>query len=202
MYMILRKNNFYSFVFRPFVSFCFLGFLLGFLLGFFLGCSKPLPVFPLNTEENFQLKTQENHAFELADFKSNKIKLVYFGFTRCPEVCPKTMERLEKLNKILGIRASSIQIFFVTIDPEYDTPIILKKFLSKYSMRVTGLTGAKEEIKKISNMFASFFIDKEERQNFEEHNTQIFLLDYQTRLRSFIKKEESPQKIATLIRSL
>lgn len=67
--------------------------------------------------------------------------VIFFGFTRCPEVCPTTMNRLAQLRRKLGGDADRFRIVFVSVDPAHDTPEDLKSFLSLFGMPALGLTG-------------------------------------------------------------
>lgn len=66
---------------------------------------------------------------------------IFFGFTRCPEVCPTTMNRLAQLRRKLGVDGDRFNIVFVSVDPEHDKPEDLKSFLSMFDTPAMGLTG-------------------------------------------------------------
>ena len=72
--------------------------------------------------------------------------VVFFGFTHCPEVCPTTLYDLTQDMAALGKDASSLQAAFITVDPERDTPELMKTYLSSFDPRIVGLTGTEEEI--------------------------------------------------------
>lgn len=74
--------------------------------------------------------------------------VLFFGFTHCPEVCPTTLYELSGYFDTLGAEAKNIQAFFVSVDPERDTPDILKTYLSSFP-RVTGITGDLNEIERL-----------------------------------------------------
>lgn len=67
--------------------------------------------------------------------------VIFFGFTRCPEICPTTMSRLAQLRRKLGTDADRFKVVFVSIDPEHDKPEDLKSFLSMFDVPALGLTG-------------------------------------------------------------
>ena len=71
---------------------------------------------------------------------------VFFGFTHCPEVCPTTLFELDGWLKKLGHEAKDIQAYFITIDPERDTPEVMNAYLSNFSSRITGITGTPDKV--------------------------------------------------------
>jgi protein SCO1 len=76
--------------------------------------------------------------------------VMFFGFTHCPEVCPTTLYELTGYFDTLGDDAKDVRAFFVSVDPERDTPEILKEYISSFP-RVTGITGNAGEIEKLKN---------------------------------------------------
>jgi protein SCO1/2 len=94
----------------------------------------------------FTLTDENGKKVTAADYKG-KVILVYFGFTRCPGECPTTMLRMAMILKHLGPASDRIRVLFITVDPQHDTPPILKSFLNNFdAMHEIGLTGSKEEI--------------------------------------------------------
>jgi protein SCO1/2 len=67
--------------------------------------------------------------------------LVFFGFTHCPDVCPTTLFDVSEIFRALGPDAKGLQALFVTVDPERDTPAVLKDYLSSFDPRIVGVTG-------------------------------------------------------------
>jgi protein SCO1/2 len=101
-----------------------------------------------------------------------KYRLVYFGFTYCPDVCPvdlqnigKAMRQLEKSDPKL---AEQVQPIFITVDPERDTPAVMKQYVSAFHPRIIGLTGTKEQIAAVAKKHGVFF-QQEERQGSGEY---------------------------------
>ena len=69
---------------------------------------------------------------------------MFFGFTHCPEVCPTTLFELDGWLKKLGDDGKNIRAYFVSVDPERDTPEVLNAYVSNVSDRITGITGGPE----------------------------------------------------------
>jgi protein SCO1/2 len=105
---------------------------------------------------DFTLTDQDGKSVRWADF-AGKYRLVYFGYTYCPDVCPLDLNRimlayrqLEKSNPDL---AAKIQPIFITVDPERDTQDVVKTYVSHFHPRLIGLTGTNEQIEKVKNDF-------------------------------------------------
>jgi protein SCO1 len=81
---------------------------------------------------------------------------VFFGFTHCPEVCPTTLYEMDGWLKALGPRAKNIRAFFVSVDPERDTPEVLDAYVGNVSDRITALTGTPEQIAAMTKSFGIF----------------------------------------------
>jgi protein SCO1/2 len=81
----------------------------------------------------------------LSDFRG-KLLVIYFGYTRCPDVCPTAMSTIAEAMRRLGPQATQVQVAIVTVDPERDTPAVLQRYVSRFDPRFVGLTGAQDEI--------------------------------------------------------
>lgn len=92
------------------------------------------------THAGFHLTDANGKARTLGDF-SNKVVLLFFGYTHCPEVCPTTLADLAQAMRELGPDAGKVQVLFVTLDPERDTPQVLGKFVPSFDPSFLGLYG-------------------------------------------------------------
>jgi protein SCO1 len=88
----------------------------------------------------FQLTDQSGKAVTDADMKGKPF-LVFFGFTHCPDICPTTLFDMSQLMKELGPDADRTGALFITVDPDRDTPKVMKDYLSNFDAHVRGLTG-------------------------------------------------------------
>ena len=104
---------------------------------------------------DFTLKDQYNNKFTLSD--SSKVKIVFFGFLNCPDICPTTLTEVANLLKKLEGLSKNIDPIFITVDPTRDTPELLKNYLSFFDERINGLTGTQEEIEKVSNQYHVYY---------------------------------------------
>jgi protein SCO1/2 len=120
----------------------FIAGLGAFSIGIFLISGRgPVPVVqPSAVGGPFRLVDQ-NGAVVTEDALKGKPSLVFFGFTHCPDVCPTTLFDVSQVYKALGRDGDKVGAFFVSVDPERDTPDILKEYLSSFDPHLRGLTG-------------------------------------------------------------
>jgi len=104
----------------------------------------------------FQLKDFDGKPRALSDFKG-KVVFVFFGFTQCPDVCPTTMTELAEVRRRLGADGDRVQGIFVSVDPERDTPVLLKAYLTGMDPSFIGLTGSLAEIESTAREFKVFY---------------------------------------------
>jgi protein SCO1/2 len=105
----------------------------------------------------FTLTDQDGRQRSYADY-DGKYRIVYFGYTNCPDICTPDMQQLmagliafEKANPKL---AGKVQPLFITVDPERDSPAVLKQFVSAFHPRLIGLTGTDKQISEVARAFA------------------------------------------------
>jgi protein SCO1 len=93
----------------------------------------------------FNLVDQNGKSITDQDMKGKPF-LVFFGFTHCPDVCPTTLFDVSEVFRALGPDAEGVRALFVTVDPERDTPAVLKDYLSSFDPRIVGVTGDEASI--------------------------------------------------------
>jgi len=105
--------------------------------------------------------------------------LVFFGFTFCPDICPTTLAILSAALDDIGPLADEIVPLLISVDPERDTPEILKPYLSAFGPEFVGLTGTKEEIDNAVGAYRAFYqiLDGEGDDYLVDHSTIIYLMD-------------------------
>ena len=104
---------------------------------------EPYPVAP-----SIELTRADGEVFRLSD-QSGKIVLLFFGYTSCPDVCPTTMAEMKLVMDELGDAASSVQVVFISVDPERDTSEKMQKYAEHFNADFIGLTGSMEDLQKI-----------------------------------------------------
>ncbi|MEM2035706.1 MAG: SCO family protein [Candidatus Caldarchaeum sp.] len=101
---------------------------------------------------DFSLTDQYGNRFSISSVRG-KVVLLFFGYTHCPDVCPHVLSKYAKLYQALGSNADRVVAIFVSVDPERDTPEVLRKHLSYYSPKIVGLTGTPEEVKDVMTLY-------------------------------------------------
>jgi protein SCO1 len=122
----------------------------------------------------------------LVDFRG-KVVVVFFGFTHCPEACPTTMAELANVARELGPDANRMQVLFVTVDPERDTPEVLRQYVPAFNPAFLGLYGTAEEITRAAKEF-KVYIQKQPQSGGGynvDHSAGVFVFDQAGRLRLF-----------------
>jgi protein SCO1/2 len=121
----------------------------------------------------FTLTNQDGKQISDSEFRG-KYMLVFFGFTRCPMICPTSMATITAALDILGDKAGSVAPVFITIDPQFDTPAQLKDFLANFSPKIIGLTGTPKQIEDVAAAYKAYY---SEHDGAMDHSTFLYLMD-------------------------
>jgi protein SCO1/2 len=112
----------------------------------------------------FTLTDQDGKQVSDKDF-DGRYRLVYFGFTYCPDVCPVDLQvigqGLRQLEKSDPAVAAKVQPIFISVDPERDTPPVVKQFVSAFHPRLVGLTGTPEQIAEVAKRYGIYYIKEQ-----------------------------------------
>jgi len=103
---------------------------------------------------------------------------VFFGFTHCPEVCPTTLAEMDTWLKKLGDEGKDIRAYFVSIDPERDTPEIMNNYVTNVSDRITGITGEPDKVLKMASDFRIYYkkVPTDDGDYTMDHTASVLLL--------------------------
>ena len=129
--------------------------------------------------------------------------VLFFGFTRCPDVCPTTLARLAKLRKAMGPDGSKLQIVFVSVDPEADRPADIGRYIGLFETPIIGLTGTPAQIAVIAKAFGIVYekVPQNGGNYTIDHTATVFLMDRDGRLQSTLDmKEDDAAALAKLRR--
>ncbi|MEZ5871860.1 MAG: SCO family protein [Nitratireductor sp.] len=152
----------------------------------------------------FTLSRTDGTVFTERDL-SGKPHAMFFGFTNCPEVCPTTLYEASGWLEQLGPDADKIGIYFVTVDPERDTPEMIAEYVASFDKRIVGLTGTPEQIEVIKKAYRVFSqkVDLEGGGYTVDHTASIYLMNKDGRFSGTIAWGEDNdialQKIRNLI---
>jgi protein SCO1/2 len=125
----------------------------------------------------------------LADFKG-RLVVVFFGFTQCPDVCPTTLLELARVKTLMGADGDKVQGVFVTIDPERDTPEVLKAYVDNFGAGFVALRGSLDETRATAKQFKVFYSKvpgKTEGSYSMDHTAGSFVFDTRGRVRLFTR---------------
>jgi protein SCO1 len=151
----------------------------------------------LNYGNDFALKDHTGQIRKLADFKGNAV-IVFFGFTHCPDVCPTTLAELATVMKELGPLADKVQVLFITVDPERDTPELLAKYVPAFDPRFLGLVGTVAETEQVAKQFKAFYQKvpgKTAGSYTVDHTAGSYIFDPQGRIRLFVRHGQGTEPI-------
>ena len=134
---------------------------------------------------------------------TGKYRLMFFGFTYCPDICPTELKRLTMVLKQLGEEATALTPIFVTVDPERDTPDVLKEYLGRFDSRFIGLTGTVpqiEHMEKIFKVYSAKAVDDEYTEYMVNHSALVYLIGPDDKVLHLFHSGDTPEQMAALIR--
>src|SRR3954470_13573709 len=138
----------------------------------------------------------------LEDFRGKAVVL-FFGFTQCPDVCPTTLAELAGVMKGLGGNAERVQVLFVTLDPERDTPELLERYVSAFDPRFIALRGDLPATQRVAKEFKIFFEKRKQGSSYTiDHSAQSYVLDTQGRVRLLVRQDRIAQDLPDDLRAL
>lgn len=159
------------------------------------GCGRSGPTFK-NTDitgaewgRELALTDHNGKPRTLADFRG-KVVVVFFGYTRCPDVCPTTLAEMKLALEQLGEDAKRVQVLFVTLDPERDTQALLAQYVPGFHPSFLGLYGDAEATQKAAKEFKVFYqkVPGTKPDNYTvDHTAGSYVFDPKGRIRLFVR---------------
>ena len=149
---------------------------------------------------DFSLTDQNGKTRTLADFRG-KVVVVFFGYTRCPDVCPTTLADLKAAREQLGDEGKRVQVLFVTVDPERDTPKLLASYVPAFDPSFLGLYGDAAATARVAKEFKVFFqkVPGKTPDSYSvDHTSASYVFDPQGRLRLLVRPGNVPNLVADL----
>src|SRR5215813_1184852 len=130
----------------------------------------------------FKLTDQDGRTITDEDLKGRPF-LVFFGFTHCPEICPTTLFEISEILHKLGPDADRARALFITVDPERDTPKVLKDYLSNFDPHLVGLTGDADAIAAVAKSYRAIYrkVPLDQGGYTMDHTPIVYLMDKQGR---------------------
>ncbi len=147
---------------------------------------------------DFTLINQDGEEMTDRDFLGS-YRLVYFGFTYCPMICPTELQKMVTAMELMGGKADNITPLFITIDPERDTPELVKEFVESFHPRMVGLTGTQEQIDEVRDAYR-VYASKVQVAGMEgydmNHSSYTFFMGPDGDLLTLFNTGSTPQDIA------
>ena len=174
------------------------------------GCAENKPQFHAvditgaDYAKDFALPDAEGRLRTLKDFAGRAV-VVFFGYTQCPDVCPTTLAEVAQAKQLLGADGSRVQAVFVTLDPERDTPQVLKAYLQHFDPGFVALRGTPEQTQAAAKEFKVFYAKvpgKAEGSYTLDHTAGAFIFDADGRVRLFTRYGAGAKALAGDIQQL
>ncbi|TFZ01111.1 SCO family protein [Ramlibacter rhizophilus] len=172
--------------------------------GALAACGEPKPQFKavditgVDYARDFRLSDAQGQARSLADFKGKAV-VVFFGFTQCPDVCPTTMTELAEAKRMLGAQGEKVQGVFITVDPERDTPEVLRGYIANFDPSFVALRGSLAETEQVAKDFKVYHKKVEGKTPGSytmDHTAASFVFDPQGKLRLYTRYGTGPEALA------
>ena len=188
---------------RRLLAFCFAFALLA-------GCAPEGPKFQASDVtgatfgRDFALNDASGKPRTLADYRGKAV-VIFFGYTQCPDVCPTTLAELAEVMKKLGPDADRVQVLFVTIDPERDTPQLLAQYVPAFDPRFMGLYGDAAATERTAKEFKILYQKQPGAlpgSYTMDHSAGSYIFDTKGRLRLYVSYGQGPEVFAHDLREL
>ena len=175
------------------------------------GCSDKAPSFVsiditgADYARDFSLPDHNGQLRSMKDF-AGKIVVVFFGYTQCPDVCPTSMAELAEIRKLLGPDGARLQGIFISVDPERDTPEVLKAYMENFDPSFLALRPTSpEQLAALAKDFKAYYkkVDGRSPTSYTmDHSAGSYVYDTQGRIRLFTRYGSGAKSLAGDIRQL
>jgi len=172
------------------------------------GCSKPqfnnIDISGASYARDFALTDAAGAPRALGDYRG-KVVVLFFGYTHCPDVCPTTLAQLAQARRLMGADAGRVQVLFVTLDPDRDTPQLLTRYVRAFDPSFVGLTGTEPQIQAAAREFKVFFqkVAGPAADSYTlDHSSGSFVFDSQGHVRLYLRDGASADQIAPDLKRL
>lgn len=178
--------------------------------GIISACSKDKPAFRsiditgADYAKDFSLTDQNGQLRSLKDFRG-KVVILFFGYTQCPDVCPTTMAELAEVKKALGKDGDKLQVLFVTVDPERDTPQVLKGYMTNFDPSFLALRPTPDRLAEVAKDYKVYYkkVDGKTPTSYTmDHSAGSYVYDPQGNLRLYYRYGSGTQALVSDIELL
>jgi protein SCO1/2 len=165
---------------------------------------KSIDITGANYAQNFELPDTEGRVRKLAEFKG-KLVVVFFGYTQCPDVCPTTLQEFTQARQQLGAKADQVQVIFITLDPERDTPEVLREYMKSFDPGYIALIPSAEQLAQAARDFKVLYrkVPGPTGTSYTmEHTAASFVYDAQGHIRLYTRYGMGPKALAEDLQQL
>ncbi len=148
---------------------------------------------------DFQLTDHNGQARSIKDFKG-KVVVLFFGYTQCPDVCPTSMAELAEAKRLLGKDGERLQGLFVTVDPERDTPQVLKAYMGNFDPTFLALTAPPDKLAELAKSYKVYYKKVEGKTAGSytmDHSAGSYVYDTQGNVRLYTRYGSGAQALAS-----
>lgn len=174
------------------------------------GCSPDKPQFKsidltgADYAQGFSLLDHNGQLRTVKDF-AGKVVVVFFGFTQCPDVCPTSMAELAEVKQMLGADGDKLQAIFITVDPERDTPELLKAYMGNFDPSFLALRPTPEQLPQVAKDFKIYYkkVDGKTQGSYTmDHSAGSYIYDPKGLIRLYNRYGSGAEMLASDIRLL
>jgi len=173
-------------------------------------CSKQAPAFKAvditgaEYATGFNLTDHNGQKRTLADFKGKAV-VIFFGYTQCPDVCPTSMTELAQAKQLLGPDGDKLQGLFISVDPERDTPEVMKAYMASFDPTFLALYASAGELPEVARQFKIYYkkVDGPTPTSYTmDHAAGSYVYDTQGRIRLYHRYGSGAQALADDVKLL
>jgi protein SCO1/2 len=151
---------------------------------------------------DFLLEDTEGRQRRLADYRGHPVML-FFGFTQCPDICPTALTRAVETKGLLGADAARLRVLFITVDPERDTPEILRAYTQAFDPEFIGLRGDAQQTRAAAQSFKVFYQKVPTGSSYTmDHTALTYVIDAKGKLRLALRHQQTAQECADDLRTV
>jgi protein SCO1/2 len=173
------------------------------------GCSdkpafKGVDITGADYASGFSLTDHNGQPRTLADFRG-KVVVLFFGYTQCPDVCPTTLSELAQARQLLGAQGERLQGLFVSVDPERDTPAVMKAYMANFDPSFLALYAGPDELPAVAKSFKVYYKKVEGKTSSSytmDHSAGSYVYDSQGRIRLYHRHGSGAEALASDIKIL
>lgn len=153
---------------------------------------------------HFSLSDTTGKQRSLNDFRGRAVA-VFFGFTQCPDVCPTTLTEMTQVKRLLGIDGDQLQVIFITLDPERDTPEVLGAYMRNFDPHHLALVPTVQQLPDLAREFKIYYkkVDGKTPNAYGmDHTAASYIFDTRGRVRLYARYGLAPEAVASDVRKL